>query len=191
MALLLPCFLLALFCAPLPSSIAIDSAHFDALLPMDSLELNDPAQDFVFVDVIDLPSSNLKSSISSLLDQNGMPIGLLPASVRNFSVSDNGQFEVYLDNACYAKFDYQVYYAQTITGKVSYGSITELSGIQAKELFFWVPVTGIRVDIPSSGYIYFDVGPISKKLFVSQFEQIPDCKPSAMVSSSFSRAFIG
>lgn len=124
------------------------------------------------------------SSISSILDQNGLPIGLLPSSVDSYSLSGDGEFRVSLDMACYVKFDYEVYYAKTITGKLSYGAISDLSGIQAKEAFFWVPVTGIRVDIPNSSYIYFEVGPISKKLPVSQFEDIRDCKRKAMDSSA-------
>lgn len=121
-----------------------------------------------------------ESSIASLLNQNGLPIGLLPSCVESYTLSDAGQFSVSLEKACYVTFDYEVYYAQTITGTLSYGSIADLSGIQAKKAFIWLPVTGIRTDASSSSYIYFDVGPISKRLSISQFQAIPLCKANAM-----------
>ncbi|KAM0027664.1 hypothetical protein Hdeb2414_s0019g00542831 [Helianthus debilis subsp. tardiflorus] len=40
---------------------------------------------------------------------------------------------------------------------MSYGQIGGLSGISAQDLFLWFSVKEIRVDVPSSGLIYFDV----------------------------------
>ena len=119
---------------------------------------------------------NANNSISSILQQNGLPIGVLPSSVDSYDLYADGSFTVSLDTPCYVNFDYEVYYAQIITGKLSYGTISDLSGIQAKQALLWFTVTAIRVDIPVSGYIYFNVGPISKKLPISQFEDIPTCK---------------
>jgi len=42
-------------------------------------------------------------------------------------------------------------------------------------IFLWFPVKVIRVDIPSTGFIYFDVGVIYKQLSLSLFEDPPDC----------------
>ena len=40
----------------------------------------------------------------------------------------------------------------------------------------WFPVKNIRVDVPSSGLIYFDVGGVVFKQFsLSLFETPPDC----------------
>lgn len=48
--------------------------------------------------------------------------------------------------------------------------------MSAQELFLWFPVKGIRVDVPSSGLIYFDVGGVVYKQFsLSLFETPPDC----------------
>lgn len=65
-----------------------------------------------------------------------------------------------------------------MSGTISYGQIQELSGVSAQELFLWLPVKGIQVDIPSSGLIYFDVGVVSKQFSLSFFETPRDCSAS-------------
>uniref|UniRef100_A0A0C9RNE3 TSA: Wollemia nobilis Ref_Wollemi_Transcript_8709_1002 transcribed RNA sequence n=1 Tax=Wollemia nobilis TaxID=56998 RepID=A0A0C9RNE3_9CONI len=116
--------------------------------------------------------------VSEILAKYGLPIGLLPDSVKSYSLGDDGSFKVELDKPCYVQFNYLVYYEKTITGKLSYGKITGLDGIQAKQFFIWVDVTGIVMDLPSSDYIYFQVGIISKKIDISWFESVPTCKNS-------------
>jgi len=114
--------------------------------------------------------------ISEMLAKFGLPIGLMPDSIKSYSLADDGKFKVELAKPCYVQFDYLVYYDKTITGKVSYGKITDLSGIQAKQFFIWVDVTGMEMDLPASDYIYFKVGIISKKIEISWFETVPTCK---------------
>ncbi|XP_077212027.1 uncharacterized protein At5g01610-like [Tasmannia lanceolata] len=123
--------------------------------------------------------SKNSSSIYEVLRLNGLPIGLLPKGVSNFSFDDEGRFEVYLDEACNAKFENEVHYDRNVSGTLSYGQIRALSGISAQELFLWFPVKGIRVDIPSSGLIYFDVGVVYKQFSLSLFETPPDCQAEA------------
>lgn len=55
------------------------------------------------------------------------------------------------------------------------GKIGELSGVSQQELFLWFPVRCIRVDDPSSGLIYFDVGVVDKQFSLSLFEDPRDC----------------
>ncbi|KAH7286689.1 hypothetical protein KP509_32G018200 [Ceratopteris richardii] len=124
------------------------------------------------------------SSIESILSQNGLPVGLLPSSVESYTLSDDGQFSVTLSKACYAHFDYDVYYAKTITGKLSYGAISSVTGVQAKEAFLWLSVTGIHIDESSSSSIYFEVGPFSRGLPIAQFETAPVCKAKAVADLS-------
>lgn len=122
-------------------------------------------------------------TVYEILARFGLPSGLLPDSVVSYSLSDDGQFEVYLANPCYIQFDYLVYYDQKITGKLNIGSITNLNGIQVQRFFFlWFDVDEIKVDLPPSGSIYFTVGIINKELSVDQFLNVRSCKDNAVTS---------
>ena len=116
-----------------------------------------------------------KSSIYEVLHAHGLPKGLLPKGVKDFGIGDDGRFWAHLDRACNAKFESELHYDMNVSGTLSYGQIGALSGISAQELFLWFPVKGIRVDIPSSGLIYFDVGVVHKQFSLSLFETPPEC----------------
>lgn len=105
-------------------------------------------------------------------------MGLLPKGVTNFTFDTSGRFEVHLDQACNAKFEDELHYDRNVSGTLTYGQIGGLSGISAQDLFLWFPVKEIRVDIPSSGLIYFDVGVVSKQFSLSSFETPRDCLAS-------------
>lgn len=99
----------------------------------------------------------------------------------SYSLSDDGDFEVYLENPCYIQFDYLVYYEKKITGKLGIGSITNLKGIQVQRFyFFWFDVDEIKVDLPPSDSIYFTVGVINKELELDQFLTVRSCKDKAV-----------
>lgn len=116
------------------------------------------------------------STIYEVLKSNGLPMGLLPKGITNFTFdNDSGQFEVHLDEACNAKFEDELHYDCNVSGNLTYGQIGGLSGISAQDLFLWFPVKEIRVDIPSSGLIYFDVGVVSKQFSLSSFETPREC----------------
>ncbi|GAV70743.1 DUF538 domain-containing protein [Cephalotus follicularis] len=125
---------------------------------------------------ISIPNANSeKQSIYEILRAQGLPMGLLPKGVTEFDVDETGRFEVHMDQACNAKFESELHYERNVSGTLSYGQIGSLSGIMAQELFLWFPVKGIRVDIPSSGLIYFDVGVVFKQFSLSLFETPRDC----------------
>ncbi|KAI4386294.1 hypothetical protein MLD38_004238 [Melastoma candidum] len=127
-----------------------------------------------------LSSGALSSrTVYELLPKYGLPPGLLPSSVVSYNLSssdDEGLFVVRLSGPCYIQFDYLVYYDEEITGKLRYGSITELKGIQVQRFFFWLDVDEIRVDLPPADCIYFQVGLINKKLDVDQFRTVHSCR---------------
>ncbi|KAL6209042.1 hypothetical protein ACLB2K_019985 [Fragaria x ananassa] len=114
-------------------------------------------------------------SVYEVLRAHGLPMGLLPKGVTKFEIDEGGRFQVHLDQACNAKFESELHYDRNVSGTLSYGRIGALSGISAQELFLWFPVKGIRVDVPSSGIIYFDVGVVYKQFSLSLFETPPDC----------------
>ncbi|XP_023004236.1 uncharacterized protein At5g01610-like [Cucurbita maxima] len=120
-------------------------------------------------------TSDLKS-IYDVLSAHGLPKGLLPKGIRDYEFhEESGRFVVFLDRECNAMFENQLHYETNVTGTLSYGQIGALSGISAQDLFLWFPVKGIRVDIPSSGVIYFDVGVVFKQFSQSLFETPPEC----------------
>ncbi|KAK6144963.1 hypothetical protein DH2020_021783 [Rehmannia glutinosa] len=122
--------------------------------------------------------SSQATSFYDVLTSNGLPIGLFPKGISDFSVDpESGRFQIHLLSPfpCDANFETRVRYDCNITGSLSYGRIANLSGVSAEELFLWLPVKGIQVDIPSSGLIYFDVGVLSKQFSLSLFDTPKDC----------------
>ncbi|KAK9057471.1 hypothetical protein SSX86_022306 [Deinandra increscens subsp. villosa] len=119
-------------------------------------------------------------TIYEILKLNGLPIGLFPKGVTNFSVDDSGRFQVFLDEACNAKFEEELHYDQSISGTLTFSRVKDLSGISAKDLFLWFLVKEIWVDIPSSGLIYFDVGVVSKQFSLASFETPRICSTSSV-----------
>ncbi|GER28269.1 hypothetical protein STAS_04057 [Striga asiatica] len=113
-----------------------------------------------------------------VLSSNGLPIGLFPNGISNFSVDPaSGSFRIHLQrpSPCAANFETRLRYETDISGSVRYGRIDDLSGVSAEELFLWLPVKGVEVDVPSSGLIYLDEGVVSKQLSLSLFETPKDC----------------
>lgn len=130
--------------------------------------------------LLSLYTSANNTTVYEILTKYSLPKGVLPDSVKSYSLSKDGNFEVELEKPCYVEFEYLVYYAEKITGKLSIGSITDLDGIQVKRFFLWLNVNEIRVDLPSSGSIYFQVGIINKKLDMNQFETVHSCRDNAL-----------
>ncbi|EEF31517.1 uncharacterized protein LOC8267791 [Ricinus communis] len=113
--------------------------------------------------------------VHDLLPLYGLPRGLLPENVKSYTLSPTGSFTIQLKTPCYVHFDRLVYYDKEIKGKLSYGAVNDVSGIQAKKLFLWVSVSAIEVS-KDDGMIEFFVGPLSEKLPAAQFNDIPACK---------------
>ncbi|KAK4777785.1 hypothetical protein SAY87_017972 [Trapa incisa] len=116
------------------------------------------------------------TTVHDILRKYGLPAGLIPESVNSYTLSPDGRFAVDLEGPCYIKFDYLVYYDRRITGKLSYGSITNLKGIKVQRFLILLSVDEIRVDLPPADFIYFQVGLINKKLDVEPFENVLSCR---------------
>ena len=116
------------------------------------------------------------SSIYDHLERNGLPMGILPKGITDFSIDpDTNRFQVNLTQPCNAKFENQLHYDFNISGVLSFGKIANLSGVSQQELFLWFPVINIRVDDPNSGLINFDVGVVDKQFSLSLFDSPRDC----------------
>ncbi|XP_078441485.1 uncharacterized protein LOC144711370 [Wolffia australiana] len=121
------------------------------------------------------PPTSAEAAMRAALRSNGLPIGLLPRAISSFEISPDGRFQALLAVPCNAQFENQVHYDANITGTLSLGRISHVGGISAEDLFLWFPVNAIRVDFPSSGVVYFDVGVVSKQFSLSLFQTPPDC----------------
>ncbi|CAN0859762.1 hypothetical protein LINGRAHAP2_LOCUS7753 [Linum grandiflorum] len=115
-------------------------------------------------------------TVYDYLHQNGLPIGLFPEGITNFSVDPTtGRFQINLTQPCNVKLENQLHYDFNISGLLSFGRIEEISGMSQQELFLWFPVKGIRVEDPKSGLIQFDVGVVDKQFTLSTFEIPSPC----------------
>ncbi|XP_057417833.1 uncharacterized protein LOC130712029 [Lotus japonicus] len=129
--------------------------------------------------------SSTSTDIHDLLPEYGFPKGLIPNNAISYTISTDGFFTIQLDSPCYVHFSdqYLVYFHTRLTGKLSYGSVTRVSGIQAQILFLWPSVTGIKVH-KDSGMLEFFAGALSQKLPAEEFVNVPGCSPKACQGGS-------
>ncbi|KAL8159479.1 hypothetical protein V2J09_001016 [Rumex salicifolius] len=132
------------------------------------------------------PETNSASSSIAQVDEGGedvheilpkynLPKGLFPDAPNTYDLSSDGSFSVRLQRTCYVHFDDQlVYYDSHITGHLRPGSVSSVTGIQAKKFFLWVPVTGMDLD-PDTNSIVFHVGALSDSLPADRFQDVPRC----------------
>lgn len=119
---------------------------------------------------------------NEVLRAHQLPGGLLPAGITAFRHdAATGAFEARLDAPCTARFEVGLRYNATVSGVISPGQIAAISGVAAQDLFMWFPVHDIKVDIPSSGVIYFNVGVVKKHLPLAVFDAPPACTPDPLL----------
>ncbi|KAI3706335.1 hypothetical protein L6452_23992 [Arctium lappa] len=122
-------------------------------------------------------------TIYEALEQFGLPVGLLPDSVTSYTYDPtDGSFVVELKKPCYIKFDYLVYFKTKITGKINYGVLSEIKGLQAQVFLFWLNIDEIRVDVPAASNVYLKLGSISQTLDIKQFQTIHPCRDNALAA---------
>uniref|UniRef100_A0A2P2JPQ1 DUF538 family protein n=1 Tax=Rhizophora mucronata TaxID=61149 RepID=A0A2P2JPQ1_RHIMU len=123
------------------------------------------------------PNPKHPSAAHSQLTNYGFPIGLLPTSVRNYTLNHtSGDFSVNLGGACRITLppdNYLATYSKKVTGKIVQGRIAKLDGIRVRAFFKWWSITGIR----SSGEnLVFEVGMVTAKYPSKNFDESPDCE---------------
>ncbi|KAH6759680.1 DUF538 family protein [Perilla frutescens var. frutescens] len=132
----------------------------------------------VLVSLLILSASSETTDVHDLLPLYNLPKGLLPSNIKSYSLSTTDTtFTVELSSSpCYIKFNDQlVHLDRIIKGKLKYGEVSQVSGIQVKKFFFWVSVDRIEVD-EKHGMIEFFVGSLSQKLPAKDFETIRSCR---------------
>jgi len=103
------------------------------------------------------------------LTDHGLPTGLLPDNVTTVTFDPaTGLFDLSLTGEVHATFGgYKVRYKSHITGVLTQGQIQKLQGVQAKK-GLWLPVRGM---VRTASSIAFQIGPVTKKLPVSEFQR--------------------
>ncbi|KAK8644903.1 hypothetical protein V6N13_118764 [Hibiscus sabdariffa] len=95
----------------------------------------------VIGDVIPFEVLESVSKAHTELINYGFPIGLLPASVKKYTLNQtSGDFAVDLGGTCKITLppdNYLATYSKRITGKIENGKIAELDGIRVRALFKW------------------------------------------------------
>ncbi|KAG6528781.1 uncharacterized protein LOC122041919 [Zingiber officinale] len=131
-------------------------------------------------------SAAASSGAKDLLKKFGFPKGLLPNSAKNYSLADDGSFQVRLKHPCYVQFTDLVYYDEIVTGRISYGSLSGIKGIQVKKLFVWFPISSIKAD-EDSNTIQINVGFLTETFPWKQFKDVPDCLKKLPLKASYRR----
>ncbi|XP_047323708.1 uncharacterized protein LOC124927349 [Impatiens glandulifera] len=117
--------------------------------------------------------------IHELLPKYGLPTGLFPDSVKSYTLSEDDRITIELGSPCTVEFEYTIWYDSRITGKLGYGSITGLKGIQLQRLYVWFDVSDIRIDSPPTDDIYFHIMMFDNSLNVDQFKAVRSCSKNA------------
>ncbi|KAJ0972285.1 hypothetical protein J5N97_020244 [Dioscorea zingiberensis] len=124
-----------------------------------------------------LVSRSLASQVHEILTKYGFPRASSP-TLPSTTCSSPMMTSSSSWDPCYVKFTDLVYYDKTIRGKLEFGRISDLSGIQVKKLFAWLPITGI-IAPPNKGHVEFQVRFLSEVYPVKMFEKIPSCRAKA------------
>ena len=119
--------------------------------------------------------STANKNIHELLPKYGLPVGLLPGNVVNYTLSADGEVTVELSSPCYIQFSLLAYYDKIFKGKVSYGRISDISGIQGRKFFVWASINNMNLNV-DDGTIQFNDGILSEKLPVSEFNKVRPCE---------------
>ncbi|KAI3716513.1 hypothetical protein L1987_67435 [Smallanthus sonchifolius] len=159
----------------------VSSVFITQLTKLHSLTMAAPRLSLLLLALLSLAAStSADPTIYEIVSQFGFPPGILPDSVTSYTTAPDGDgftFSVSLKKPCYVKFDYLVYFDSTITGKITYGKITNLKGLKAESFIFWLNIDDMTVNGNS---ISFTLGLVSVNLDIKQFETIPTCKDKAL-----------
>ncbi|GLJ10815.1 hypothetical protein SUGI_0135670 [Cryptomeria japonica] len=130
----------------------------------------------VFCSCILYCSAQADSNLTAytVLEQYGFPAGLLPTSVKGYTLNEDGSFEIYFEGSCSFSLEsgYSLKYKERITGHLSTGSLKDLKGVSVKVLFFWLTIDGI---VREGDSLEFSVGVVSASFPVDNFIECPHC----------------
>ncbi|KAI5680459.1 hypothetical protein M9H77_01686 [Catharanthus roseus] len=110
-----------------------------------------------------------------LLQSYDFPVGLLPKGVTGYDLDEHtGKFNAYLNGSCSFALEgsYQLSYGSKISGRITRGKITKLSGISVKVLIMWLNIVEVR---RNGENLEFSVGIASADFSIDNFLICPQC----------------
>ncbi|KAI3958213.1 hypothetical protein MKW92_029639 [Papaver armeniacum] len=117
-------------------------------------------------------NSNL--SAYEILQGYGFPVGLLPVGVTGYELDESsGKFAAHFGagDCSFPLSGYQLKYKSTITGVISNGKLTNLSGITVKVLFVWANI----IEVLKREQLQFSIGIASAYFPIDSFYDSPKC----------------
>lgn len=116
-----------------------------------------------------------KLSAYEVLQDFDFPIGILPKGVKSYELDrGSGKFYAQLGGSCSFSLEgsYQLRYKSSISGYISKGRLTSLTGVSVKVLFLWVNI----VEVSRVGdELQFSVGIASASFSIDNFYVCPQC----------------
>ncbi|KAL2540483.1 hypothetical protein Adt_01461 [Abeliophyllum distichum] len=110
-----------------------------------------------------------------LIQSYDLPVGLLPEGVTHYDLDQTtGKFNAYFDGSCSFSLEgsYQLKYNSKISGYISKGKLTSLSGVSVKVFFLWLNIVEV---VRSGDNLEFSVGIASADFSIDNFYECPRC----------------
>nr|XP_043637064.1 uncharacterized protein LOC122608046 [Erigeron canadensis] len=127
------------------------------------------------------PTTSTTTTAYDIIQSYGFPKGILPIGVTGYKLdTKTGNFNAFFNKTCSFSLEntYDLKYQPTISGIISNGRLTNLSGVSVKVLFFWLNIVEVYVDKVNDGGVNqlgFSVGIYSAGFPIDNFEDCPQC----------------
>ncbi|CAA2967716.1 uncharacterized protein LOC111375692 [Olea europaea subsp. europaea] len=110
-----------------------------------------------------------------LLQSYDFPVGILPEGVTHYDLDKTtGKFNAYFKGSCSFSLEgsYQLKYSSKISGYISKGKLTGLSGVSVKVFFLWLDIVEA---VRNGDNLEFSVGIASANFSIDNFYESPQC----------------
>ena len=129
---------------------------------------------------------DLSAAVHDLLPLYGLPKGLLPSSADTYTISADRVVTVPLPAPCDVKFTPfdLARYDTVVTGRVSQGQVTGITGISVQKSVIWFNVTAVEATLGGS-MLVFKSGLFTELLPSSLFKNVSSCQntPTLLVEA--------